>query len=215
MPFRPNHFTMKRFLLFFSLILTFAVVNAQETYRFRTDAPQGLKVTSSTASHVSLHYSIQELGVANIVNGEVKGQEIILKGQFGPNAVGRPNLPVVNRYVAVPQGATVSMQVRENASTVLNNIDLLPAMPAQYDLDDKDVKLRWDADVFGKDANYPTENTFVSAPTQIRKLDVVMLSVTPFRYNPVKKTLEVIYDIELIDNLLKPDKLKTDMKYCL
>ena len=188
---------MKRFLLLFNLILTFAVVNAQETYRFRTDAPQGLKVTSSTASHVSLHYSIQELGVANIVNGEVKGQEIILKGQFGPNAVGRPNLPVVNRYVAVPQGATVSMQVRENASTVLNNIDLLPAMPAQYDLDDKDVKLRWDADVFGKDANYPTENTYVSAPTQIRKLDVVMLSVTPFRYNPVKKTLEVIYDIDI------------------
>ena len=188
---------MKRQLLLLTFLLAFGIVNAQDTYRFRTDAPQGISVTSSTASHLSLHYSIQELGIANIDNGEVKGQEIILKGQLAPNAEGLPNLPVVNRYVALPQGATVSMQVRENASTMLNDIDLLPAMPSQCDMDDEDVKLRWDASVFSKDANFPSENTVLSTPTQIRKLDVVMLSVTPFRYNPVRKTLEVIYDIDI------------------
>ena len=188
---------MKRFILLFSLVLALAVVNAQETYRFRTDAPQGISVTSSTASHLSLHYSIQELGIADVENGDVRGQEVILKGQFGPNAVGRPNLPVVSRYIAVPQGATVSLQVRENASTVLNDIDLLPAMPPQIDLDDNDVKLRWDNEIFSKDADFPTENALISMTTQIRKLDVAMLSVTPFRYNPVKKTLEVIYDIDI------------------
>jgi hypothetical protein len=188
---------MKRFILLLGLVLAFASLKAQDTYRFRTDAPQGFSVTSSTASQLSLHYSIQELGIANIENGEVNGQEIILKGQFAPNAEGHPNLPVVNRYVAIPQGATVSLQVKENASTMLTDIDLLPAMPAQYDLDDKDVKLRWDASIFSKDANFPAENTVLSTPTQIRKLDVVILSVTPFRYNPVRKTLEVIYDIDI------------------
>ena len=88
---------MKRQLLLLTFLLAFGIVNAQDTYRFRTDAPQGISVTSSTASHLSLHYSIQELGIANIDNGEVKGQEIILKGQLAPNAEGLPNLPVVNR----------------------------------------------------------------------------------------------------------------------
>jgi len=194
---RLNSIAMKRLILLFSLVLSFALLKAQDTYRFRTDAPQGLSVTSSTASHLSLHYSIQELGIANIENGDVKGQEIILKGQFAPNAEGHPNLPVVNRYVAIPQGATVSLQVKENASTVLTDIDLLPAMPARTDLAEGDLQLRWDADIYGKDANFPTENFVLSTPTQIRKLDVVIISVTPFRYNPIRKTLEVIYDIDL------------------
>ena len=188
---------MKRSILLFFLAIAFTMLNAQETYHFRTSQPQGVSVESSTASGLSLHYSIQELGIANIENGDVKGQEIILKGQFAPNAEGYPNLPVVNRYVAIPQGATVSLQVKENASAMLTGIDLLPAMPAQCDLDDKDVKLRWDASIFSKDANFPAENTVLSTPTQIRKLDVVILSVTPFRYNPVRKTLEVIYDIDI------------------
>ncbi len=188
---------MKRIILLFSLILASALLKAQDTYRFRTDAPQGLSVTSSTASHLSLHYSIQQLGIANIENGEVKGQEIILKGQFAPNAEGHPNLPVVNRYVAIPQGATVSLQVRENASTTLTDIDLLPAMPARTDLAEGPIQLRWDADIYGKDANFPTENFVLSTPTQIRKLDVVIISVTHFRYNPLRKTLEVIYDIDI------------------
>lgn len=175
----------------------FTSLDAQDTYRFRTDAPQGISVKNSTASHLSLHYSIQELGIANIENGDIKGQEIILKGQLGTNAEGRPNLPFVNRYVAIPQGATVSLQVKENASTTLNDINLLPATAAQSDLDEGMPQLRWDASIYGNDAAYPSENIIASSPMQIRSLDVVMLSITPFRYNPVKRTLEVIYDIDI------------------
>lgn len=188
---------MKRLIILLTIFLALGIVNAQETYRFRTDAPQGLSVKSSTASQLSLHYSIQELGIANIENGDVKGQEIILKGQLGLNAEGRPNLPVVNRYIAVPKGATVSLQYRENASTMLNDIDLLPAMPAQTDLDEGTPQLRRDASIYGSDAVFPSENIVLSNPLQIRSLDVVILSITPFRYNPVRRTLEVIYDIDI------------------
>ncbi len=188
---------MKHFLVFILVLTVFGSLEAQDHYQFRTDTPQGLSIESSTATGLSLHYSINEMGIADIDQGNVKGQEIILKGQFAPNAEGRPNLPVVNRYVAVPRGATVSMQVQENASTLLTGIDLLPAMSPQSELAEGMPQLRWDADIFGKDANFPAENIVLSTPTQIRSLDVVLLSVTPFRYNPVKKTLEVIYDIDI------------------
>jgi len=188
---------MKRLILFFILAFAVATVKAQETYSFRTDQPQGVSIESSTATGISLHYSIQELGLTNIDNGEVKGQEIILKGQLGMNAEGRPNLPVVNRYIAIPQGATVSMQYKENACTSINDVDLLPAMSDQTDLDEGLPQLHRDASIYGTDAPYPSENIVVSSPKQIRSLDVVMLSITPFRYNPVRRTLEVIYDIDI------------------
>lgn len=187
---------MKRQLTLFFLFL-FGLINAQETIHFSTNAPQGLSVRNSTSTGLSLHYSIQELGIANIDNGEVKGQEIILKGQFAPNGEGRPNLPVVSRFIAVPQGSTVSLQYKENARTVLQNIDLLPAPSLQTDLDKGLPTLCRDIQIYNKDAGFPSENIVLSTPTQIRSLEVVLLSITPFQYNPVKKTLEVIYDIDI------------------
>ena len=188
---------MKRFVLLFSLILAVAVLQAQETYRFRTDAPQGLSVKSSASSGLSLHFGITELGIANIDNDEAKGHELILKGSFGSFAPGRPNLPVVNRYIAVPRGANVTVEVKEKASTLLNDIALLPVPEPLSDQAEGSPKSRKDMSIFGKDANYPAENVMLSTPTQIRSLDVVMLSVIPFRYSPVQRTLEVIYDIDI------------------
>lgn len=188
---------MKRYLILFFGLIAIGALNAQETYRFRTDRPQGISIENSSPTGLSLHYSIQEIGIANINNDEAKGHEIILKGQFAPNGTGRPNLPVVNRYIAIPQGATVSLQYKENASTTINGIDMLPAMPLRSDLAEGPLELTWDSDIYSKDANFPTKNIVLTPPTQIRSLDVVLLSITPFRYNPVKRTLEVIYDIDI------------------
>ena len=188
---------MKRLFLLLNIILAISISNAQETYRFRTDAPQGLSIERSTPTGLSLHYSVPEIGIANIDNGEAKGQEIILKGSFGSFAEGLPNLPFENRYIAVPKGATVSIEVKERASKTLNGIELLPAAEVQLNTDKGLPKLRKDMKVFGKDANFPSENVSIAQTTQIRNLDVVLLNVTPFRYNPVRKTLEVIYDMDI------------------
>ena len=188
---------MKQTLLFLFFILTWGALNAQERYHFHTENPQGFSIESSTKSTLYLHYSIAELGITNVERDEAKGQEIILEGCFASNAEGLPNLPFANQYIAVPRGAKTSIAVKEKASKTLRNIELLPAAPLQMNGEDKRAPLHWDMSVFGKDANYPTESVTVAQTTQIRGLDVVMLSVTPFRYNPVKKTLEVIYDIDI------------------
>ena len=189
---------MKQIPILFSLVLAFGFMNAQETYRFRTDAPQGLNIESSTASGLSLHYALQEITLADINYGDDKGQEIVLKGCFGAFAEGLPNLPAENHYIAVPSGAKVSVEVKEKGCKTLNDIDLLPSAPLQMNAEDERPALRWEMSVFGKDTNFPTENVTIAQTTQIRGLDVVLLSVTPFRYNPVRKTLEVVYDMDIV-----------------
>ncbi len=188
---------MKRHILLLSIIFAFGILNAQEVYRFRTDAPQGLNIESSTASTLTLHYAIPEIGITDIDNGEAKGQEILLKGSFGSFAEGQPNLPFENHYIAVPKGATVSVKVKENGRQTLSGIDLLPAATVQKNAAVGLPKLSKDMSIFGKDANFPKENVAIAQNTQIRGLDVVLLNVTPFRYNPVQKTLEVIYDMDI------------------
>ena len=179
------------------MLLFFGILNAQENYRFRTDAPQGFSIESSTATGLSLHYSVPEIDIAHISNGEIEGQEIIMKGSFGSFAEGLRNLPFENKYIAVPKGATVSVEVKEKGCQTLRGIKVLPAASVQGNAAVGMPKLKKDMSVFGKDANYPNENVAIAQATRIRGLDVVMLNVTPFRYNPVRKTLDVIYDMDI------------------
>ena len=188
---------MKRFLSLVILVFAFATVDAQETYHFRTDHPQGFSIECSTTSAISLHFSFAALEIADIQYDDAKGQEIILKGCFASPSEGLPNLPFVNQYLAVPRGANVSIEVKEKASKTLQDIELLPAAPLQMNGEDIRPALHWNMDVFGKDADYPCENVTIAQTTQIRGLDVALLSVMPFRYNPVRKTLEVIYDMDI------------------
>ena len=204
---------MKRIFTLLTIICTFSLLNAQETYRFRTDAPQGLHIESSTASGLSLHYTLNEITVADYKNGDTQGQEIIMKGSFGSFSEGLPNLPFENHYIAIPRGAKVSVNVKENGSQTLNGVDLLPAAEVILNNAAEQPKLRKDMNVFGKDANFPAKNVTIAQATQIRGLDVVMLNITPFRYNPVKKTLEVIYDMDIEVSFEGGDGQFGDVRY--
>ncbi len=188
---------MKRLFTILALLLSISIVDAQETYRFRTDAPQGISIENNSATGLTLHYSIPEIGIVNVENGGVKGQEIILKGSFGSTAEGLPDLPFENYYIAVPQGAKVSVEVNEKASMMINDIDLLPVAELQLNNAPGAPAMRKNMSIFGKDADFPSHNVGIAQSTEIRGLDVVLLNVTPFRYNPVRKTLEVIYDIDI------------------
>lgn len=188
---------MKKAVSLIILWLVLGVLNAQQHYQFRTNNEQGFHIGSSSAEGLQLHYALSEISILNIVYGDAKGQEISLKGSFGSFAEGMPNLPFENRYIAVPQGATVSVKVKEKGCQTLTGIDLLPVAPLQGDSAVGMPRLTKDMSVFGKDAHYPSENVVIAQTTQIRGLDVVLLHVTPFRYNPVKKTLDVIYDMDI------------------
>ncbi len=186
----------KQFFLFF-LIIAAIRLSGQQHFRFHDVSSQGITVKSSTSSRLSLHYSIQELEIAEIDNGEAKGQEIILKGSFGSFAAGLPNLPSENHYIAIPQGATVTVEVAEKGLKTLRNVDLLPSAEVIRNDIEGLPKLHKDMNVYGIDSNFPSQNVSIVQTTQIRGLDVVLLNITPFHYNPIRKTLEVVYDMDI------------------
>ena len=123
---------MRRFFFLLTALFVASILSAQDTYRFRTEQPQGVTVKSSTAGGLKLHYSLSRTDFPSDM----------------------PELPSESRYVAVPRGATVNVEVKENGTVTLE-------------------------------------------PTQIRGLDVVLLTVTPFRYDSIQKTFEVIHDLDI------------------
>ena len=92
---------------------------------------------------------------------------------------GLPNLRCESRYIALPHGATINVKVKENGRSTLNDIDLSPITEM----------------IPG--ADFSSTDIVTTQTTRIRGLDVALLSITPFQYDPAQKTLEVIYDIDI------------------
>ena len=157
----------------------------------------GYTLNTQTRSNVVVNYSIQSFSINDmLINGESM-VDVQLPGQLLFNDEGAPNLPGSGRYIAVPQGATASVKIVNYRVESFQNVNLMPAPRIPWANEDQALEYNKDLSIYTKDEFYPNDPVKISAPDQIRGVDVVMLGITPFQYNPVTKELLVYRDIEV------------------
>ena len=158
---------------------------------------QTFEIVNSNRSNLELSLKIDKFALEDSHKDGVEGQSIVLNGIFLPNQAGMPDLPVVSRYVAIPRGANVILNVKNQVTETFTDVDLMPA-PA-LPLDDSKTPMQYirDEKVYSTNAFYPANPIIASKPMKIRDVDVAIVSVTPFQYNPVTKELIVTRELNL------------------
>lgn len=182
---------MKRNRCFYVLITTVFMLSSL------VSSAQTFKVENSTRSNLELSLAIEEFSFENVRHEGIEGQAIILDGIFLPNEAGKPNLPAVSRYVAIPHGAEVNFNIKNVVTETVTGIDIMPAPELPLDNNNAPMKYYRDEATYSTDAFYPANPIIVSEPMKIRDVDVVIFSVTPFQYNPVRKELVVTRKINV------------------
>ena len=150
---------------------------------------QTFEVVSNTRSGLELSLKIDDFAIED--------DHITLSGIFLPNVAGMPDLPVVSRYVAIPRGANVVLNVKNQVTETVSDVEIMPAPALPLDNDDTPMQYIRDEKVYSTNAFYPAEPVMASKPTKIRDVDVALVSVTPFQYNPVTKELIVTKKLDL------------------
>jgi PKD repeat protein len=157
----------------------------------------GFKLRGSSASAAAVDFSISELTVEDItVDGQVM-KNITLPGTFLFNNEGYPNLPGNGRYIAIPQGAVAKMRITASRIETLQGLDIVPAPRIPKETETGPLEYHRNMQVYSKNAFYPAQPVTLSAPGKIRGVDVVMLGITPFQYNPVTKELRIYRDLKV------------------
>ena len=154
----------------------------------------GFSLDRSTSNGVVVNHSISKFSIDKVEINKESRDIVTLAGVFMQNDAGMPNLPGASRFIAIPQGATASFNIVSMKKEVIKNVDVGPAPIIPLDTDDKMIYKENDL-VYSKNANYPESIVKLSSPKKIRGLDVVMLGITPYQYNPVTKELIVYRDI--------------------
>lgn len=157
----------------------------------------GISLQSQDKQSVNLNFSVgsydrQELNI----NGE-QMEKLTVNGSFLFNDEGAPDLPVINRYVAIPQGAKVKVNVTNSRVEQLGNMNISPAARIPLDTERGPLHYKKNNEIYQKDSFYPSKAVIVSEPRKIRGLDVVLVSINPFQYNPVTKEMIVNRDLKI------------------
>ena len=114
-----------------------------------------------------------------------------------PNDEGAPDLAGTGRFIAIPQGASVSYKVTASRSETLKDVSIAPAPRIPLDTDKGPLLYEKNQKIYSTNAFYPEEPVKLSETTKLRGVDVVMVGITPFQYNPVTKELIVYRDLKI------------------
>jgi len=158
---------------------------------------QGMTLQAQKNTGVTVNFSIP-----SFVFGELdyKGEAyktIYLPGSFLPNNEGAPDVPGISKYIALPQGAEANYKIIAARKEVYHNVNLAPAPHIPFDTEDGPLTYVKDKSIYNINAFYPAQPVNISERSKIRGLDVVILGITPFQYNPVTKELIVYKDIQI------------------
>ncbi|MBU1880556.1 hypothetical protein KKA08_00880, partial [bacterium] len=71
----------------------------------------GFNLISHDGSGVEIVFSVPEMALLDqIIDGEMM-QWVQIPGVFLPNDAGAPDLPFASRYIAIPEGASASVEI--------------------------------------------------------------------------------------------------------
>ena len=176
-----------------------SIVTAQEvrTFKFNHEGKNGMQLVEQTRGNVTIDYTIDEMSLTSFTyEGEVM-QTIGIADISLPNAKGLPNVPCYSRTIAIPQGATAVLNVKSYEQQVIKNVNVEPSLGVQVENEEPDMNYTKDSKVYSENAYYPAEFASISAPSSIRGVDVVNISINPVRFNPVTKEAVVYHNIEV------------------
>ncbi len=190
-------FPLRCLSVMFVFAMLLSAANAQEINYKNTWGPQGMTLNRQMSSGVEVNFSVPKLYLDDVNVDGVNMKAAKVPGIFLPNDAGKPDLAGTGRYIAIPQGATVTYKIVSFRTEVIKDIDIAPAPIIPKDDDPSPLKYPRDRAIYSKNAKYPESPVQVSTPMQIRGVDVIMLGITPFQYNPVTRELTVYTDIKV------------------
>ena len=155
----------------------------------------GFSMEQSSAKGVVINYSLTDFYMTDVnIDGSIL-KSINIPGIFLPNTEGAPDLAGAAQFIAMPEGAVASLNIKSVRKEVFQNIEVAPAPKIPLDTETGPLVYAKDQKIYSSDAYYPAEPVQLSEKFEIRGVDVVTLGIIPFQYNPVTKELIVYRDL--------------------
>ena len=151
-----------------------------------------LQVLSQSASGVELELDLSGFYAQEVVWDRTTYQKVFVPGEGHIADVGKPELPAISRYLAVPRNAKIEVEIIEENYEVFHGYDILPVQEPLPDIPNAPTPpFAKDSEIYSADKEYPGYLAEASKPFTLRGVEVTRFTLYPMSYNPLRKELKV------------------------
>ncbi len=177
--------------------VVFSNANAQEFKYNDSWGPDGMSVKAKSPSGVTVNFSTSSVILNDVMVNGMTMKSVNIPSVFLPNNEGYPDLAGTGRFIAIPQGSKATYRIISSRIERYSNVEVAPAPRIPLETESGPLQYTKNNSVYSKNAYYPENIVMLSEASKIRGIDVVMLGITPFQYNPVTKELIVYRDLQV------------------
>ena len=130
--------------------------------------------------------------------------------------LGAPSLPYFSESVIVPNQGQVTLDIEHDGYIEYQNVEVAPSKGnLKRNVNPSDIDYTFGAE-YSTDAFFPGDLAFIGTPYNLRNTRGATVSVSPYQYNPVTKTLRVYQNVQanvvIDDNVTGINELNTEYR---
>lgn len=114
--------------------------------------------------------------------------------------LGAPCLPLFSQSILLPNQGKTETEIVYGNYKEYSNIEVLPC---QHNKKRDTTTSTYKNEIYSRNEFYPLDQQLKKKPYNIRELRGQTITISPYKYNPVTKTLRVYYNIYITINIIK------------
>ena len=147
------------------------------------------KILTSNDSETIVRFEIPGFWMENVTEEGMEYQILRFPDYATTQEIGKPELPVINEFIAIPARSGVKAHLIDYETTILGGYSVYPFQKIPG-INERQGHFEIDRDFYGRSRLYP-ETVRISEPGIWRDLRLVNLRISPIRYNPATGELHV------------------------
>ena len=206
---------MKKLSLLIVLALSTMFALAQNG-RIDLRSTSSAEITHSDFSSLRATFSYGSIESINVNTERGLFSDITIEGTYPSGEIGTPQLPATHQLLAVPFGATPSVDIISYSTTDYRLSDygintLMPHQPSvRKDQRPEDVEFVYNAAAYQTRSLATAPQASIEVQGTLRGIQVGSLVINPVSYNPISNTLRVFNDIEVEVRFNGADRAETE-----
>ncbi len=193
---------MKKILLSGLLMLAIVSLYGQERWVSFNGGSQGkpeLKMIEKSGTRsMTLEIKVPGMFVSDVQQNGSNFQRLTLTEMQTTKEVGRPELPMINEIIGLPENKIAKVTILEEEKTVLDNYLVYPFQTPTKDIKQaKQPEFVYDKAFYAGGFTFPAQNILVEKPGIWRDVRISGFHYVPFSYSSTTKKLEVTSRIKI------------------
>ncbi|MDP3441247.1 MAG: C25 family peptidase propeptide domain-containing protein, partial [Ignavibacteria bacterium] len=190
---------MKKISLLFSVILLSLVSYAGEWTSIKSEKPAAIqqKLLNSNEENIVIQFTIDGFYSKHVTTHKGKAVIISVAKMVSLSEVGAPDVPKYAVSSIIGDQADMDVRVITSKYVDYQNIEIAPSKgDFSRNIDPATVPFTYGS-IYNNDAFYPSINAELQEPYILRNYRGQAVTIMPFVYNPITKTLRVFYDLTI------------------